>query len=190
MSRIKKSRKPGSQSISAPKTPKNRVVEPAPRKPKKKAGKPAGNRQKEAQKKQKVNTGNQQKKDPRLGSKTPIALGQAKAETSKPTAKAKTIVQEAPLAAIRQYDQSPDIYSEIDKIENDPQLLDIVEKQDANIPLSEAEVDYYNSLMERHQTLSEQLDDESVADEESETDSASENDLWDKLDSGDLSKFE
>ena len=77
MSRNKKSRKPGlgSNGTIKVKEEKSKLVTPAPRKPKKKTGKQAGNRQQEAKPAKKSGDQSAQNKDPRLGNKTPIALG-------------------------------------------------------------------------------------------------------------------
>lgn len=193
MSRTKKSRKPGAGSASVPKAKESKaeLAQAEPRRPKKSHGKPAGNRQQEAVVK-KTQSQTAKNKDPRIGSKTPIDLGGKAKTPAVKVQKAKPVQQdESPIAAIRSVEPANSIPQEIEKIENDPQLLAIVDKQDANEALTAEEVDYYNTQMERHQALSDELgDDEEEESLDSPSSPADEDDLWDKLDSSDLSKFE
>ena len=80
---------------------------------------------------------------------------------------------------------------QLSRIEQDPRLLEILEKQDADAALTPDEVNYFNTLMEQHEKISQELglddEDEIVA---PTTKSDSEDDLWDKFDNSDLSKFE
>lgn len=190
MSRTKKSRKPGAGSASVPKAKESKaeLAQAAPRRAKKANGKPAGNRQQEA-KVTKNSQADLKNKDPRIGNKTPIVLGAKK--TTEPVQKAKAI-QESPIAAIRAVEAMNDPAQEIAAIENDPKLLAIVDKQDENAALTAEEVDYYNTQMERHQLLSEELDEDDESELISEAPSlpADEDELWDKFDNSDLSKFE
>lgn len=197
MSRTKKSRKPGTGSASVPKAKESKaeLAQAAPRKPKKTTGKPAGHRQKEAIAKKTAQENTAKNKDPRIGNKTPIVLGAKTTANKAPvvkTNKATTSQQsESPIAAIRSVEPINNIPQEIEKIENDPILLAIVDKQDTNEALTTEEVDYYNTQMERHQALSDELD-EGEEEELIHSPSASidEGELWDKLDNSDLSKFE
>ena len=96
-----------------------------------------------------------------------------------------------PIAAIRTIEAEPSLQEELYSIESDPRLQVIIEKQETEQALSEAEVLLFNELMERHQEITSQLglDDENT--EECETKSeASEDDLWDKFDSSDLSDYQ
>lgn len=191
MSRNKKSRKPGTGSSAAPKLDKKTVVARAPAKPKKHCGKEPGNRQKEAmQKPVQVNPSNKNK-DPRLGNKTPIALGTPVAEPVKTSMPKKAQEKPSPIAAIKVVDGPLSTAEQLAKIEQDPRLLDIIEKQETDIELSEEEVNYFNTLMAQHEELSQELglDDEDEADN-SAGESLSEDDLWRKMDSSDLSQFE
>ncbi len=190
MSRTKKSRKPGSGSIGVVKDDKKKLATPAPRKPKKKNGKEAGNRQKEAT----ASVNNQQsgkvKKDPRIGSKTPIDLGKVVKAPIK-TKPVKKVVDSSPIAAIRIVETGESLTEQLSRIEQDPRLLEILKKQDNEIALSPEEIDYYNELMEKHEKISQELgldeDEEAVV---TSTKANSEDDLWDKFDNSDLSRFE
>lgn len=192
MSRSKKSRKPGTGSIGILKDDKKKLVTPAPRKAKKKNGKEAGNRQKEATAKVVQGQNSSVNKDPRIGSKTPIALGKSVTpaiRTSAPKMK-KTIKDSSPIAAIRVVEPSESLEEQLSRIEQDPRLLEILEKQDDEIELSAEDVDYYNNLMAQHEKISQTLglDDEEII--APARNSNSEDDLWDKFDNSDLSKFE
>lgn len=206
MSRNKKSRKPGVGSSGALKeSAKTEVVAPEKR-IKKHKGKQPGNRQKEAHKEivtQSVNLN----KDPRLGSKKPIDLGQTAKKKSKQTAKqviSKTPIEktnkpkQAPIAAIRTVEPADDqvnlLTQELEAIEQDERILAILSKQEDELSLNEDEIDYFNDKMERHQEICEILGISDDEDEEEENDHAptraSEDELWDKFDNSDLSKFE
>ncbi|WP_157443203.1 Der GTPase-activating protein YihI [Colwellia piezophila] len=202
MSRSKKSRKPGGAPTAKPKLSKQELAS-VEKRIRKSTGKVAGNRQKEATQVQTDN--NQQKinKDPRLGNKTPIALGKiaAKVEKSKQVKAKENNKKSAAIASIR-YVEDTVVEStavkltaeqEIDAIEDDELLQSLLAKQEDDIALTEQEVDYYNEKMERHQVLSAELglDDEDEASESDEVKSSNnEDDLWDKLDRPDFSDFE
>lgn len=193
MSRTKKSRKPGTGSSGVLKDDKKKVVAPVPRKAKKKNGKEAGNRQKEANP-QIINGQNSSaNKDPRLGSKTPIDLGKSLAAPMKTKAVkvTKKPQDSSPIAAIRAVETGETLAEQLSRIEQDPKLLEILEKQDEDAALTADEVNYFNTLMEQHEKISAELgleeEDEEVAPARK---SDSEDDLWDKFDNSDLSKFE
>jgi ribosome assembly protein YihI (activator of Der GTPase) len=196
MSRSKKSRKPGTGSIGAVKDDRKKaVLEPVPRRVKKKNGKEAGNRQKEATASIANTQNSAAKKDPRIGNKTPIDLGKAAAAPikSKPvkTKQPKKAQESSPIAAIRVVEVAETLAEQLNSIEQDERLLAILEKQDAGETLTSEEVDYYNELMEKHEKISEEIGE----DEEDEmvitsTKADSEDDLWDKIDNSDLSRFE
>lgn len=86
--------------------------------------------------------------------------------------------------------------AELEAIEQNERLQFILEKQDDDIELTESEVDFFNEKMERHQVLRELLGLDEEDEDEDENDymnknkSSSEDDLWDKFDNSDLSKFE
>ncbi len=195
MSRTKKSRKPATAPKAQPKLSKAELAN-VEKRVRKKTGKKPGNRQQEAEQKKNSTKANAQARDPRIGSKTPIALGGvAKKAQTKPS-KAKSSEQQ-PIAAIRYAEPAQDINQDLSQelaaIEADEQLQVILAKQEDDIALTEQEVDYYNQLMERHQTLTEQLGlDEGNAEEEFQQNTRSEDDLWDKLDkaSDDFTDFE
>ncbi|WP_085300479.1 Der GTPase-activating protein YihI [Cognaticolwellia mytili] len=196
MSRSKKSRKPGTGSIGAVKDDRKKaVLEPVPRRTKKKNGKEAGNRQKEATASITNAQNSAAKKDPRIGNKTPIDLGKAATApiNSKPvkTKQPKKAQESSPIAAIRVVEVAETLAEQLNSIEQDERLLAILEKQDAEETLTSEEVDYYNELMEKHEKISEEIGE----DEEDEviitsTRADSEDDLWDKIDNSDLSRFE
>ena len=191
MSRTKKSRKPGTGSIGIVKDDKKKPEQRSDKKPKKQTGNKPGNRQEEAKQKTKGQQGNAVNKDPRIGNKTPIALGKPAQPMTKQPKKNKA--QSAPIAAIRDVDQNTSLEQELYAIEEDSQLQSILAKQEEDIALSEAEVDYFNEKMTRHQALRELLgwdDEDEEAENEAEHKTSSEDELWDKFDNSDLSKFE
>ena len=190
MSRTKKSRKPGTGSIGILKDDKKKLVEPKPRRAKKSNGNEAGNRQKEATKKVTQNQTSAKHKDPRIGNKTPIALGKPISAPIK-AKPAKKEQDNSPIAAIRVVETGESLAEQLSRIEQDPRLLEILEKQDDDLELTAEDVNYYNELMEQHEKISQALglddEEEIIAPTKS---SDSEDDLWDKFDSSDLSKFE
>jgi ribosome assembly protein YihI (activator of Der GTPase) len=193
MSRSKKSRKPGSGSIGVLKDENNKKVVLAPRKPKKKNGNAAGNRQQEAFDSGKKQQGAVLNKDPRIGSKKPIDLG-VPAKTPTPPHKgiSKTKVDNSPIAAIRVVEVDTSLEQELYAIEEDSRLQSILAQQEEDNELSNEDVDYFNEKMERHQQLRDLLgldDEEEESPAVSETKN-SEDDLWDKFNNSDLSKFE
>jgi ribosome assembly protein YihI (activator of Der GTPase) len=190
MSRSKKSRKPGSGSIGIVKDDKKKLVAPVPRKPKNKSGKQPGNRQKEAMQVQTPSTNSNINKDPRIGNKTPIVLG-TPAVAPKKTKAAKKPAVASPIAAIRVVDTGESLSEQLANIEQDTRLLEIIEKQDNEVTLTDDDVNYYNELMEKHQKLSDALgiDDEEPV-ENTTRESNSEEQLWDKFNNADLSEFE
>jgi len=196
MSRTKKSRKAGAGSNGAVKAEKKKLAVPVPKRIRKKSGKQAGNRQQEAKVTNQKNADNSQNKDPRIGSKTPIVL--TKVVEAPVKSQAKKVKQEsrAPIPALRPFEpEQPDqqtlLVEELEKIEQDDRLQVILSKQDDEVALNEEEIEYFNTLMERHEAISNELgieDDESEA--ESTDNGQSEEQLWDKLDNGDLSDYQ
>lgn len=199
MSRNKKSRKPGVGSSGVVKDDKKKVVVATNKKPKKKTGKKPGNRQQEAVAKQTQQNPNSANKDPRIGSKKPIALAAAVvSSTKKPAKPVKT--KTSPIAAIRTVEPIEDhaaLEQELYAIEDDSKLQLILAKQEDDIALSESEVDFFNATMERHQEIrhilgwndedEDQVSESNVSDN---NDSDDEESLWDKLDHSDLSSFD
>ncbi|XQW84990.1 Der GTPase-activating protein YihI [Thalassotalea piscium] len=188
MSRIKKSRKPSFVATSTAKEDKKKELVVSDRKPKKKSGKESGNRQKEAMVDKRTAKANSQPKDPRIGSKKPIDLGQPVATPSVVKTKPN---KKSPIAAIREVNTSETLEQELYAIEDDTQLQEILAKQEDDIALTEEEVDFFNEKMARHEALRELLgwsDDEEVTKEESK--STDEEALWDKLDKPNFSDFE
>jgi len=204
MSRSKKSRKPGGAPTAKPKLSKQELAT-VEKRVRKKSGKQAGNRQQEATQQDNSSNKQQANKDPRLGNKTPIALGKLVAKVER--SQQKSVEKEPRIAAVRIAESSTgqgnekaptptlSVGQEIDAIEQDEKLQSILTKQEEDIALTEQEVDYYNELMDRHEKLSAELDDEDYIDEsEDDEESGSEDDLWDKLDrpmdKSDFSDFE
>lgn len=199
MSRSKKSRKPGGAPTAKPKLSKQEL-EKVEKRIRKKTGKVSGNRQKEAKPQFADDNNKAGNKDPRLGSKTPIVLGKAITKQEKSAQAKATSAKVSPIAKVRFVDstdaelplkQALTAEQELDAIEEDEMLQSILAKQEANIDLTEQDVNYYNDMMDRHQALSAELglDEE---DEFSESDEVNDNedDLWDKLDRTDFSDFE
>jgi len=188
MTRKKKSRKPGVGSIGVVKEPKQAFT-PSDKKPKKKTGKTAGNRQQEALKKKAKDNRANTVKDPRIGSKKPIALGTPVVEQKKQTAKKAS--NQSPIAAIKVMQSSLSTADKIAAIEADEKLQGIVEKIDQDIALTEEEVYYYNDLMEQHEQLSEQLAQETADDmPKKQAIDIDDDALWDKFDSADFNDLE
>jgi len=191
MSRTKKSRKPGGAPTAKAKLSKQEL-DNVEKRVRKKKGKQAGNRQHEGTQSTQTAGQSQANKDPRLGNKTPIALGKLVAKVEK--TKVTSVKKEAPIAAVRIAEQSNEkiqsispvlsVEEEIDAIEQDVALQSILAKQEDDIALTEQEVDYFNELMERHEKLSAELgyDDETSDEDEDDEAQDSEDDLWNKLD--------
>ena len=192
MARTKKSRKPGGAPTAKPKLSKVELASVEKRLRKKNGNKP-GNRQQEAMLTKNLDQQSDKHKDPRIGNKTPIDLGGTAVQDKKKPAKVVKTKQD-PIAAIRvvntEQEQNAaeeivDISQELENIEADERLETILAKQEQELSLTEEEVDYFNELMDRHQQLSEQLDEE-PEDEKTNVNASSEEDLWDKLDNASL----
>lgn len=184
MSRIKKSRKPGRGSSGVSKT------EVAPKQPKekrirKKTGNTPGSRQQVI--KSKNESAGSVQKDPRLGSKKPIELTPNKpVQVKEKTTAPKTHVGIAKVRTVPSQVQL--LQAELAAIEADAYLQEIIEKQETEQPLSEADVDHYNQLMERHEEISKALGldgAESIDEDFDNEDVLSEEDLWEKFNDGD-----
>ncbi|MDO6488526.1 Der GTPase-activating protein YihI [Colwellia sp. 4_MG-2023] len=190
MSRTKKSRKPGGAPTAKAKLSKVELSN-IEKRVRKKTGKKPGNRQQEAQLDNNLEQKANLNKDPRIGSKKAIDLGapvkpaknepvKAKVKTSKP--------KQDPIAALRSVNDDTDVElslaQELANIEEDEQLQVILAKQEDGIDLTHEEVNYFNNMMERHEEISAELDDEE--DEIINTSISSEEDLWDKLDNSTL----
>lgn len=194
MSRTKKSRKPATAPKAKAKLSKEALAS-VDKRVRKKTGKTPGNRQQEAMPNKGTAATSQQKKDPRIGSKTPIALGGVDTKASQKTSKQqqnKAVGQDA-IAAIRTVNNDSaevelSLAQQLVNIEADERLQSILSKQEDELALTEQEVDYYNDMMERHQQISAQLGEE---EEEPSKVAASEDDLWNKLDNAndDFSQF-
>ncbi|MCI2282113.1 GTPase-activating protein [Colwellia sp. MSW7] len=187
MSRTKKSRKPGGAPTAKPKLSKVELAS-VEKRVRKKTGKKPGNRQQEAQIDNQSDHNTNQNKDPRIGSKKPIDLGGAVKIVQKPISNKAKKAPKDPIAAIRTVNKDEvelSLAQQLEAIETDERLQVILSKQEEEITLTAEEVDYFNNLMDRHQSISAQLDDD---DEEiPATKAKSEDDLWDKLDNSSLS---
>ena len=189
MSRKKKSRKPGVAPTSANKDDNKKKAEPNEIRFKKPHGKAPGNRQQEALKPHKNSATPAIKKDPRIGSKTPIVLVKSSEKETPPTIKKNV---STPMAKIRKIDTQQADFDELQAIEADPKVQEIVQKQEQEIALTESEIEYFNEKMDRHNTLSEKLglDDDEDDRPQQPNKALDEDDLWDKLDNSDFSDFE
>ena len=191
MSRSKKSRKPGGAPTAKPKLSKVEL-EKVDKRTRKSTGKVAGNRQKEAAPLRNDKSQATTKKDPRLGSKTPIDLGKIVSKVEK--SRQEVAKKEQTLAAVR-YVEKPETEiitpeQELENIEQDQALLTIIAKQEDEIELSEQEVDYYNEKIGRYEELSAELGVIHSEEKEEPSVQATEEDLWNKLDGHDFSDFE
>jgi ribosome assembly protein YihI (activator of Der GTPase) len=185
MTRQKKSRKQGSGSSGPKKLEKAEQLALKEKRVRKKSGKVAGSRQQEHIS---ANDKNQQNtvKDPRIGSKKPIVL----IKTAKVDEKIKPKKQ-SEIAEIRVVEKAPEensLATQLAMIEQDSLLLDILEKQDEGIELSEQEVEHFNKLMERHEIISERLaaQDNDDVEEEISSKTLSEDELFDKFNNSDF----
>jgi ribosome assembly protein YihI (activator of Der GTPase) len=198
MSRSKKSRKPGGAPTAKAKLSKVELSN-VEKRVRKKTGKKPGNRQQEAQLDNNSEKQVDLNKDPRIGSKKAIDLGGAvKTNQSKPAPEkatqpmAKTTIsKQDPIAALRvvnkdNADVEVSLAQELANIEEDEQLQVILAKQDDDIALTQDEVEYFNNMMERHEAISVQLDDDEDEEVISSKSVSSEDDLWDKLDNSSL----
>ena len=186
MSRTKKSRKPGGAPTAKPKLSKVELAS-VEKRVRKKTGKKPGNRQQEAQLDNHTDQNTNQKKDPRIGSKKPIDLGGVVKVVQKPIANKTKKSSKDPIAAIRTVnkgDEELSLAQELENIEADDRLQVILAKQEDELELTKEEVNYFNELMDRHQEISAQLDNEEEPTISSKV--KSEDDLWDKLDNSSL----
>ena len=191
MSRTKKSRKPGGAPTAKPKLSKVELAN-VEKRVRKKTGKKPGNRQQEAQPAKGSDQSNNLNKDPRIGSKKPIDLGGSpKAVQVKSTNSTKGVkAKQDPIAALRTVSNNNEdvvlsLAEQLTNIEADEKLQVIIEKQEQEVALTQEEVDYFNTMMDRHQKISEQLDQDQ--EETNKVSAHSEDDLWDKLDNSSLS---
>lgn len=187
MSRTKKSRKPGGAPTAKPKLSKVELAS-VEKRVRKKTGKKPGNRQQEAQLDNQSDQNTNQNKDPRIGSKKPIDLGGAVKSVQKPISNKAKKTPKDPIAAIRTVNQDEEELSlaqQLEAIETDERLQVILSKQEEELTLTAEEVEYFNNLMDQHQSISAQLDDDE--EEIIPNKAKSEDDLWDKLDNSSLS---
>ncbi|QDO99909.1 Der GTPase-activating protein YihI [Thalassotalea sp. PS06] len=187
MARSKKSRKEGAlmKAILPKRTPK---VEKEKRIRKKTGNKPGTRQALDANKSSKSQSsgGN---RDPRLGSKKPIALGVE--QVSHPKPEPKPSKQEPAIAAIRVVDNHQELEQELLALENNETLQMLAARDEAGEALTEAEQQELQRGMHRYQELVAELGLEEQ-DEDSDQDSSqvSEDVLWDKLDDYDFSDYQ
>lgn len=190
MSRSKKSRKPGpSSTMPTPrKSEKEALALAKDKRTRKKTGNKPGTRQNLNELKPTAKE-NPSAKDPRIGSKKLIVLGDGASTVKiKPTIKtpkpAKDTERKSSIAAIRVVETEENkLQIELESIESDEKLQTILAKQEEDLELTETEIDYFNQLMARHEEISIQLGLDNDEDEPSvEVDSSlSEDDLWNKF---------
>lgn len=188
MSRTKKSRKPGGAPTAKPKLSKVELAN-VEKRVRKKTGKKPGNRQQEAQPVKNSDQHNNQHKDPRIGSKKPIELG-GTPKTAQPKSSKAIKAKQDPIAAIRTVSNHNEeaelsLAQQLANIEADEKLQVILEKQEDEVALTQEEVEYFNTMMDRHQQISDQLDDQDE-EETIKSSASSEDDLWDKLDNSSI----
>lgn len=187
MTRVKKSRKEG--TLIAKPAKKDKLEQATAKKPKKKLGNKPGSRQGTRQEKN-ASSAQAQAKDPRIGSKKPIELKPAKIDKAQNQSSKPKQDKRPSVAPIRVVDTvatvaTLSIAEQIAAIESDPRLLDMLDKMDEDIALTEAEVNLYNELMAEHEALSAQLPDEEEP-HESHEGSDDDDALWDKFDRDDF----
>ncbi len=190
MSRTKKSRKQGSAPTAKPKLSQQELASVEKRVRKKKGNK-AGNRQQEGVAVSKSSSGQQHKKDARIGSKTPIPLGKATEKSVKHPPKSSPI-KLAPIARVSPIsieEKECTAQQELAAIEQNEALKNILTKQDEGADLTEQEVDFFNEKMERYQELSELLGLSETTQNNPVSQVADDEDLWNKLDGQDFSDF-
>ena len=164
MTKRKKSRKPG--AIGTPSVPKEqRTHSSTGKKPAKKTGNPSGSRHSVAQEKRAETK--KENKDPRHGSKKPVAL----VVEPKPAKKTKKFFSPA---------------QELESIENDKRLAALLDKLDAGQALNLAQQEYVDEKMARHKTLCDLLgiEEDQAPNEEVESD-----DPFDRFDAIDINDF-
>lgn len=180
MTRKRKSRKPGRGSSGIIKQDST-VVFDKDKRVRKKTGNKPGSRQLVEKKTQSNQT--KQKIDPRVGSVKPIALVKT-TPVEKPTQNKPKVAPIAKVVAVREVENAQSaLWQELERIENDEQLLLIVEKMDNEEALTEEEVDTYNTLMARHEEISAELgiDEEEETSESTSNEDLSEDELWQKF---------
>ncbi|KGJ88118.1 Der GTPase-activating protein YihI [Thalassotalea sp. ND16A] len=184
MSRSKKSRKPGRMKSES--APKKVVLEEKEPRARKTSGNKAGTRQQVAKDKA-ISSDNATAKDPRIGSKKPIDLGIVltpvkKVKKQEPPAKAS-------VAPIKVIDDSENLEQELLAIESNVELQQVAAKVDSGEEVSEQEAELLATSLERYQQLIEKLGLENDEASEAAEETDPEDELWDKLDSSDLSDF-
>lgn len=174
MTRQKKARKPSAVKDTPIKAEKDKTISAKDKRIRKKVGNQPGSRQQVAN--QQENGSQAQNKDPRLGSKKPIALTPLKT-ANKPVKKQSA----KPMPSLVKVPLQPSLQEQLNNIEQDPLLLEIIEKQEQDMPLTEAEVNHYNNLMEEHESITEKLGLDSVEEPSESSEPLSEDALWEKF---------
>ncbi|TLU65671.1 GTPase-activating protein [Thalassotalea litorea] len=188
MSRSKKSRKEGAlmKAILPKRTPK----EEKEKRIRKKSGNKPGSRQvTEAKQSNQANQSAQ--RDPRLGSKKPIALGVEQVTHSKPAPKPENRPES--IAPVRVVDNSAALEQELLALENNEALQTLAARDEAGEALTEEQQSQLQAGLARYQELVSELGLEQEQDEDVQTQESSqvsEEALWDKLDDYDFSEYQ
>ncbi len=154
----------------------------------KKTGNKPGSRQDADMNQSTKHGSSSENKDPRLGSKKPIALGVTKSTPSK--SHDKPASKEQPIAPIRVVDNSEVLEQELLALENNEVLQLLAARDEAGEDLSPEEQSELQTSMARYQELLSLLgleQEEDISTEESSQ--ISEDTLWDKLDDYDFSEY-
>ncbi len=182
MTRQKKSRKPGSfEAKSDKKKQKAKGANELDKRPKKHKGLSAGTRNNPlTAKKPDSGDHNKANKDPRHGSKKPIALTQA-SEPAQETVELREFTPQAKLVKAKQPELTAE--QELAQIENDARLLELLERKENGELVTGKDAKYFNTKMARHQQLCEILgideeDDDEDDDELAAYDSRSLAEQW------------
>lgn len=176
MTRIKKARSPG--QIATRKDSRETQEQSKERKRKaKRKGLAAGSRQQVAASGQPG--GQQGPKDPRHGSKKPIALLPAESAKAKPKTEpvAKAGKKEAPIKALKTIDTVPELTleQELEQLENNERLNSLLDKVDAGEKLGKTDAAWLDKTLARHQQLLEEL---GLIEEDEDAEPADGDDLW------------
>lgn len=182
MTRIKKSRGPG--QLAAGKSTRETAAQTKERQRKaNRKGLAAGSRQ-NVPELSSPNNEQQAAKDPRHGSKKPVALGNTKPadkQTDKPKDKQKVqqeTTQAPRVAKVEAVDNADQLTpeQELEQLENDERLNGLLDQVDAGNKLNKADAAWLDKRLARHQQLLEQLGLLDEDDQDQESDEG--DDLW------------
>ncbi|MBO1520517.1 Der GTPase-activating protein YihI [Oceanisphaera pacifica] len=169
MTRIKKTRSPGQAGTQNKKRETAEQIKERKRKAKRNGLAP-GSRQNVAEHTTKQG-GNKANKDPRLGSKKPVALTPSSpaSHAEKPPKPTKKQLTEQVASERAQASSELTAEQELEQLENNERLNNLLDKVDAGTKLNKADASWLDSTLARHQQLLEQLglleaDDEEAVD--------------------------